>query len=297
MRPDQPSSTAVLIARSILLSGRDVMRRRLVAPGEAEAVGAILAGQPATWFDFASRHGWTRRLIFAAEQGLLVGASTHYLARKRWLEQQARSALDRGTTQVVVLGAGFDTLAWRLHRERPAVHFFELDHPATQAPKAATLAPGANLTFLTADLAADSPADILRACPSFRADRPSLFIAEGLLMYFPATRVATLLHELATLTRPRAELLFTFMEQAPDGSISFRGEHAAIGWWLRWRSEPFQWGCTRAALPEFLRPLGWQAGSIVDHDGLQASVLVPLGLANLSLARGECLCHASVIQS
>jgi methyltransferase (TIGR00027 family) len=297
MRADQPSSTAVLIARSILLSARDGMRGRLVAPGEAEAAGAILAGQPAAWFDFASRHGWTRRLIFAAEQRLLAGASTHYLARKRWLEQQARAALDRGITQVVVLGAGFDTLAWRLHREKPAVHFFELDHPATQAPKAATLAPSANLTFLAADLAVDSPADLLRACPSFRADRPSLFIAEGLLMYFPATRVATLLHELAALIRPRGELLFTFMAQAPDGSISFRGEHAAVSWWLRWRSEPFQWGCTRVALPEFLRPLGWQAGPVVDHEDLRASILAPLGLAHLSLARGECLCHGSFIQS
>lgn len=97
----------------------------------------------------------------------------------------ARLALARGVTQIIVLGAGFDTLACRLHRGQPAVHFFELDHPATQVPKQQALDPGTNLTFLPIDLATDSPSAVLRACPSFSADKPTLFIAEGLLMYFP----------------------------------------------------------------------------------------------------------------
>ncbi|MEQ1870931.1 MAG: class I SAM-dependent methyltransferase, partial [Vicinamibacterales bacterium] len=58
----------------------------------------------------------------------------------------------------MVMFAGFDLLAWRLHRERPEVRFFELDHPATQAPKKRKLDAAGNLTFLPVDLATDSPA-------------------------------------------------------------------------------------------------------------------------------------------
>lgn len=92
-------------------------------------------------------------------------------------------------------------------------------------------------------------------------------------------------------------MIFTFMEQAPDGSITFRGEHAAIGWWLRWRREPFQWGITNAALPDFLQRCGLQIASLTDHDALCTQILFPLGLAKLSLARGECLCHCSILAS
>lgn len=297
MRADQPSSTALLIARSILLSAQDPRRSRLVAPGEAEASARLLADNPSGWFDIALRHEWMRRWLFATEHGLLPGIITHYLARKRWIEIMVRQSLARDVTQVVVLGAGFDTLAWRLRGFHPRIQFFELDHPATQAPKQRNLGPTPNLSCLPINLGGDSPAAALRSCPAFSADKPTVFIAEGLLMYFGESRVAALLQELAALTRPPAEMIFTFMERMPDGSIVFQGGHAAIGWWLRWRREPFQWGIARAALAGFLRPLGWQASPVVDHTDLRALVLAPLGLAHLSLARGECLCHASVIQS
>jgi len=289
MHPHRPSATAILIARSTLLAAQDPVRCALVPPG----VEALLSALPVVggWFGFARRHAWARSALGALERLTLPGIITHYLARKRWLELITRRMLARDVTQVVVLGAGFDTLAWRLHREQPSVRFFELDHPATQAPKRQAFGAAANLTFLPVDLAKVSPAAVLRACPVFSDDKPTLFIAEGLLMYFAEARVVVLLRELAALTRPPVEVLFSFMEQAPDGSLAFRGQHPAVARWLRWRNEPFQWGITRAALPGFLRRLGLRCDPVVDHDGLRDQILAPLGLGKLPLARGECLCH------
>ncbi len=290
MHPGRPSDTAILIARCTLLAAREPDRSGLVLPG-TETLLAALPAVASGWLGFALRHAGTRAVLGVMEQLTLPGIITHYLARKRWLEIMTRRALDRGVTQIVVLGAGFDTLAWRLHREQPAVHFFELDHPATQAPKRATLGAGLNLSYLPVDLATDSPAAALHACPAFSPTKATLFIAEGLLMYFQENRVAALLRELAMLTRSPAEMLFTFMEQAPDGAISFRGEHAAVSWWLRWRREPFRWGITRAALPDFIQRCGLQLGALADHNVLRMQILTPLGLAGLPLASGECLCH------
>jgi len=294
MHPHRASSTARLIARSTLLAARDHTRYQLVPDGAVAPLAAMLAAEGhAPWFELALHIPGAGALLRGVERAVLPGIITHYLARKRWLERAATLALDRDCTQVVVLGAGFDSLAWRLHRLRPTVRFFELDHPATQGPKRAALRVESNFTFLAADLATVSPATVLRRCPAFSTVQPTLFLAEGLLMYFPEKRAAALLHELATLTQPPADVLFSFMAAAPDGSITFRGESIAVGWWLCRQREPFQWGIARTALPAFLRSCGLQFVALADHDVLRDQILAPLGLASLPLAQGECLCHCT----
>lgn len=296
MHPLRSSSTARLIARSTLLAARDHERHRLVPAGAVASLTAMLAADGnALWFKLALHHPGAGALLRRLERTMLPGIITHYLARKRWLETVTTTALATGCTQVVVLGAGFDSLAWRLHRDRPGVRFFELDHPATQAAKRAALRVESNFTFLAADLAAVLPSQALRACPAFSPAQRTLFLAEGLLMYFPEARVAALLRDLAGLTQPAATVLFSFMAAGPDGSISFQGEHAAVGWWLRRQSEPFQWGITRPALPSFLQDCGLRSRALADHEVLRDQILAPLGLAGLPLARGECLCHCTTL--
>lgn len=290
MHPDRPSDTAVLIARSLLLAARDPVRRKLVPSEAVQPLSRLLAAETG-WFGFAMRHPLACKALGLLERLALPGIITHYLSRKRWIETRARRELSRGITQVVVLGAGFDLLAWRLHREMPGTRFFELDHPATQTTKRQRLPAAGNLSFLAVDLATESPAAALRACRDFSPELPTFVIAEGLLMYFQESRVTVLLRELSGLVRPQGSVLFTFMVRSPDGSVAFRAEHAAVSWWLRWRREPFRWGITPANLPDFLRGCGLQVMELADHDTLRAQILTPPGLAELPLARGECLCH------
>jgi methyltransferase (TIGR00027 family) len=54
-------------------------------------------------------------------------------ARTCFFDEAVVAGLDAGVRQVVVLGAGYDSRAWRL--ARTGVRFFEVDHPATQADK------------------------------------------------------------------------------------------------------------------------------------------------------------------
>ncbi|MCI5137389.1 MAG: hypothetical protein D3922_03000, partial [Candidatus Electrothrix sp. AR1] len=55
--------------------------------------------------------------------------------RKAFCEHQVRDSTSRGAIQVLVLGAGYDTLCYRLAPEFPSVRFFEIDHPATSSLK------------------------------------------------------------------------------------------------------------------------------------------------------------------
>lgn len=293
MRDDSPSDTATLIARSMMLASQDPLLRRLVAKNESELLVRILAaGGTCKWFDWMMSHHRLRQLTFWIESRLLPGVIAHYLVRKRRIEAAVREALGAGPSQVVVLGAGFDTLAWRLHREFPQVAFLELDHPATQNVKQRALGTASNLHFYPVNLAADSLARTLRACPDFLPDRPAVFVAEGLTMYLTGARVGELMIDFAHLA---GQVIFTFMERDAAGSIGFRGENPLIARWLRWRSEPFLWGISRPDLVTFLEKAGLAQAIVIDDGDLRREILEPFDLGEIPLARGECICLCSPV--
>jgi methyltransferase (TIGR00027 family) len=250
---------------------------------------------PSGMLSFLVGRWWGRALLSQVEQVVLPGVVLHYLARKRWLEQVVLTALQDGCEQVVILGGGFDTLAWRLHSAWPATVFCELDHPGTQRGKAAALSPGAasNLYFRPTDLTRELPSTSLRQLPAFDSQRCTCFVAEGLLMYFQLDRVTTILRDLAGFA-PNSTLAFTFMERGPDGRAGFRGRQSWIDAWLRSRRESFCWALNPADLDEFLRPLGpWRVSALAGAAELRREVLAPAGLADAALAQGEWLCSAT----
>lgn len=292
-----PSDTAILVARSILLAAEDGTLRSLMAAGETEILERIPHVRHSRWFDFAMNHAWARKMIFAGERRLLPGIIAHYLVRKRRIEMAVREALDSGVRQVVILGAGFDTLAWRLHGEFPATIFLELDHPATQDAKRSALPPAPNLFYGQVDLSSETLGNALNACPRFSPEQSSVFVAEGLTMYLSVSRVTALMREFSRLAGPAGRVIFTFMEEDASGSIGFRGESPWISRWLSWRSEPFLWGISRANLPAFLASNGLGSGVVIDDVQLSEQILAPCGLPEIPLARGECICLCSPIPS
>jgi O-methyltransferase involved in polyketide biosynthesis len=123
---DRPSSTAALIAAATVLLDRDPRYQDLVPAGAAAICARCLNG---FWRNATKWSG----LAWAAERATIPGLMLHFMLRKRWIEEAVRGALGRGCQRVVVLGAGYDTLAARLAPQFPAVRFVEIDHPATQA--------------------------------------------------------------------------------------------------------------------------------------------------------------------
>jgi len=106
------------------------------------------------WAETMLRSPW-RELGMALRWPVLSRARRNamfgYLAgRTRFYDLAICDALDRGATQAVIVGTGYDSRAWRL--ARAAVQFFELDHPATQADKKRRARPGGPI-YVAADLA------------------------------------------------------------------------------------------------------------------------------------------------
>ncbi len=91
----------------------------------------------------------------AEEQPSRRRMRTFIAARTRFAEDALKAAVERGVTQLVILGAGLDTYAYR-SPIRHRLHIFEVDHPATQVWKRARLAEAAipvpdSLTFAPID--------------------------------------------------------------------------------------------------------------------------------------------------
>src|SRR5258707_8697783 len=97
-----------------------------------------------------------------------------FAMRSRFAEDALREAVGRGVRQYVVLGAGFDTFAYR--NPYPELRVFEVDHPATQATKRERLADAgigapASLTVVSIDFTTPGLADAVNAA-RFEASAP-----------------------------------------------------------------------------------------------------------------------------
>jgi methyltransferase (TIGR00027 family) len=130
-----------------------------------------------------------------------------------------------GVRQVVILGAGLDTRAWRLPALRGA-RVFEVDHPATQAYKRAHVArlgpPLAEVSFVPVDFTRDDLASALAgAGHDLRA--PSLWVWEGVIMYLDDAALRSTLSTVRRLSPPGSELIAHYHErEASASAVLFR---------------------------------------------------------------------------
>ena len=298
MRETRPSATAALIAWATVVQSRLPERAPLVPAGAAELCG---------WFVETLRPGSMRRIERSSVRRLrwelalvqvasIPGIALHYLARKRFLEQAVRSAIQAGARQVVVLGAGFDTLCLRLHREFLDVAFVECDHPATQAVKLIALegrgAAALNLSFVAADFTKVTLEQALGGLPGFARAEPTVMVAEGLTMYLTEAEVLRLFAFLAVRGGGGSRFAFTFLEPRADGRLDFQKRSALVAPWLRLVGEPFVWGVRRGNLATLLAPAGFVPIEIAGAEELRLRYLRPLGLASCVLAEGEAMAVA-----
>lgn len=140
------------------------------------------------------------------------GVVSYIPCRTAYVDDAVAGAAGLGIEQVVILGAGYDSRAARL--ARPRLRFFEVDHPVTQAAKRAAmlrtrLDPTAVPVMVAVDFAADDLEARLREA-GFRADRPALFVWEGVTMFLRRPAVESTLAAIARLAAPGSRLVADF---------------------------------------------------------------------------------------
>ncbi|UGT56501.1 SAM-dependent methyltransferase [Nocardia asteroides] len=159
-------------------------------------------------FVAAARQDFTRTAEGAARWGKVESVADQFFAGRsvgvRLVDDRVATAVAAGCRQIVLLGAGLDTRAFRM--DLPAdVTVFELDLPELFAFKepvlrAAGARPTARRHVLPLDLRADW-STALRA-KGFRADLPTHWIDEGALGYLSVAEHHRVLADLTALSAP-----------------------------------------------------------------------------------------------
>ena len=277
----------------MVLLHHDAKYSRLVSKTAADLCAHVLEKHSAQTHLFLKivRQAWFRPIARLIERITIPGILLHYALRKKCIGELVRSALANGAAQVAVLGAGFDPLASELQRECPGAQFWEIDHPATQRHKVRACSEIGieRVHFVAVDLSAAGLDKESLISSGFDPGKRTFWIAEGLLMYFPADIVISLVKTLSTLSAPGSQLAFTFMEKQPDGHIRFDSQTKLVTWWLRRRGEPFLWGTSRSDLPKLIRP--WRVIQFCDHNDLRKIASVP---TDEVIAKGEVICLAEI---
>ena len=293
MQQEQASRTALLIAASLVLLREDPKYSRLVSKTSATLCTHVLENHSSQTRLFGKivRQSWFRPMARLIERLTIPGILQHYALRKQCISELAHSALANGVSQVVVLGAGFDPLSSELQREFPDAQFWEIDHPATQRHKVRACSEIGieRLHFIAVDLSATALDRDELISSGFDPAKRTFWVAEGLLMYFPADIVSSLMKTLSSLSVAGSQFAFTFMERHEDGRIRFDSQTKLVDWWLRIRGEPFLWGPTRSELAEIIRP--WRVVRFFDHKDLRGKAP---DLSDEIIAKGEVICLAAI---
>jgi methyltransferase (TIGR00027 family) len=290
---EQASRTALLVAASLVLLHHDAKHSRLVSKISADLCAHVLRTHSAQTRLFLKivRQAWFRPIAKFIERITIPGILLHYALRKKCISELVRSALANGVAQIVILGAGFDALSSELQQEFPTAQFWEIDHPATQRYKVRACSEIGieRVYFVAVDLSAGNLDSETLLSSGFNPAKRTFWIAEGLLMYFPANVVSSLMKTSSSLSAPGSQLAFTFMEKQQDGHIRFDSQTKLVTWWLRTRSEPFLWGTTRSELAELIRP--WRVVRFFDQNDLRD---MKSNLSEEVLAKGEVICLAEI---
>jgi methyltransferase (TIGR00027 family) len=152
---------------------------------------------------------------------------TFIAARTRFAEDALAAACEHGARQLVVLGAGLDTYAYR-GALRDRLRIWEVDHPATQAWKrqrllAAGIALPANLTFAPIDFERETLADGLAAA-GFDTRVQSFFTWLGVVPYLTEEAIWPTLSFIAGLPNG-THVVFDYADPPESLSPELRADH------------------------------------------------------------------------
>jgi methyltransferase (TIGR00027 family) len=262
-----PSRTSILTAAARAIGSRepdasvrnpDWLAERLI--GQAEL--ALIA-------DHAISKAFDGDFQEASNDPDIFGFAWLMLVRTRFIDEMMERAVRGGATQLVILGAGFDTRAHRFSELLKDVAVIEIDYGSTQDYKKRRVQDAfggfpPNVIYASIDFTLESVADVLRRA-GFDASRKTYYICEGVSMYVPEEGMKETLRAIAAESAPGSILLLEYLNRTglemlrkyPTGMIK-----NAFDW-----GEPFVFGVPDGQDREFFRETGLELGEALKIGG------------------------------
>ena len=196
-----------------------------------------------------------RRLV----ETISPGSYCYFLARTKFIDghlEEVREWID----QVVVLGAGYDSRAYRFEDELRRARVFEVDLPATQDAKLRRLtklgiAPVANVSYVPLDLNAKTLKTALGEA-GFDRSAKTFFIWEDVSYFLEESAVIDVFDFVGMECGAGSSIVFDYALQS-----FVEGDHRTyggrqIGEWIRRNDEPFLFGLEKRTANGFMQERG-----------------------------------------
>jgi len=196
------------------------------------------------------------------------------LSRARYAEDLLEEAVRAGTQQYVILGAGFDTFAFRRRDLLPRLRVFELDHPATQAEKLRRIGSAGwvrpeGLCFVPVDFAAQTMAEALKGS-AFDPTVPTFFSWLGVTYYLSRETVLATLRSVRSLACSGSEVVFDYVHTDAFDPAKASARMQRMQLVVQRSGEPMKTGFDPVKLASELREVGLELSEEVSPGEIQA---------------------------
>jgi methyltransferase (TIGR00027 family) len=257
---ERPSATAQLVALWRALELERPPTQRIVSDEYAPVF--LDAGGRATLR--AARLG--RPVVHAAERLEVVGVAAHVLCRHAFIDEHLLRALHDGAEQVVILGAGYDSRAYRFARALGERLVYEVDLPPLSRHKAAVVASRPDVFGSTAirrveiDFRTQSLPDRLQD-KGFQAGARTFVVWEGVVPYLSGAAVVQTLGALSECCGSGSTVTMDLWDGV-GGHDRYRNLRRLAARSLSWIGEPVSFGMPADEMAAFLAEHGWPTSDL-----------------------------------
>jgi methyltransferase (TIGR00027 family) len=221
-------------------------------------------------------------------------------ARTRYIDEYVSECADAGLEQLIILGAGYDSRAYRIEGLKGKVTVFEVDHPATQKLKIEKvknmLDPlPSNVVYVPIDFNKETLPQKMSES-RYDKDKKSLFIWEGVTPYLTPEAVDETLHYVATNSGPGSSIIFSYiLKSMVDGTCQLEGareireafSRGGIADFSSQRGDRLLFGVEEGSIEAFLSERGFQQIKDISGDYYEAEYFTGPNRNR----KGCCLCR------
>ncbi len=192
---------------------------------------------------------------------LFPGLANSIRARVRYFDDFVKSSVDEGLDQLVILGAGYDTRAYRIEGLKSNIRVFEVDHQDTQSVKIEKVKEifGAlpdHVTYVPVDFEIENLGEKLVA-QGYDRSLKTLFLMEGLVMYIPPEAVDEILSFIAKNSGKGSAILFDYYpESIVEGTCELEVGKNIFDYTFQ-QGEPLKFGIKEGMVESFLAERGF----------------------------------------
>jgi methyltransferase (TIGR00027 family) len=223
-----------------------------------------------TRFRLLVNSGFLRMVALWVVERLVPGLVGDIIGRVRYIDDYLRECITDGIDQLVILGAGYDSRAYRFDGLDGRVKVFEVDHPATQKVKMAKVKkifgslPG-NVTYASIDFEREKLDRLFES--GYDRNLKTCFIWEGVTMYLTPQAVDDTLTFVANNSGEGSSIIFDYLFKSfVDGTSEMEGVQRIEAVRKAYElldepltDEPFTFGIEEGNIGEFLSQKGfWQ---------------------------------------